>query len=68
MRTIGHYGLDNTTYIAADTNRLFMRYFYPAEYGRNPLVLYHNEKEAEVMTYTPQTRYEKYGKLLEKGN
>jgi hypothetical protein len=66
IQMIENYNLDNTTYIAADTNRLFMRYFYPAEYGRNPLVLYHNEKEAEVMTYTPQTLYEKYGKLLEK--
>ncbi len=65
MQMINNFDLEDTTYIAADTNRLFLRYFYPSEYGNNPLVRYHNAQEVEVMTYTPQTLYEKFGSLLE---
>jgi hypothetical protein len=66
MQTIGHFNLENTSYIVTDTNKLFMRYFYPAEYDMNPLVRYRNQKVVEVMTYNPQTIYKKYGELMEK--
>ncbi len=64
MRTVELYQLENKAYIIADTNRLFLRYFYPAEFGRNPLVRYRTEGNIEVMTYTPQTLYKKYGELM----